>query len=275
MGVANMKILKLNLLVTGFFCLLAAFATAQVQTESSTEKGQPTVQTTVERGEVLYVSGNDLVVKMEDGQVRNFPHIPDSAKISVDGKDLTVHDLKPGMKLERTITTTSTPQTVTTVHAVTGRVWAVSPPNSVTLRLEDGTTEQFKIPPGQRFTVEGKDTDAFGLRKGMQVTATKVVTEPKNVTSAQSKVTGSMPPPPEVPAEAMTGPVLIVVAKAPAPAKAPEVAEAKPPENPPAEAQPEAKKLPQTATDLPLFALMGTLVLLSGIVLLAKWSRAS
>ncbi len=268
-----MKILKLNLLAIGLFCLLAAVATAQVQTQTTTEHGQPTVQTTVERGEVLYVSGNDLVVKMEDGQVRNFPNVPDSAKISVEGKELTVHDLKPGMKLERTITSTTTPQTVTTVHSVTGRVWHVNPPNSVTLRLEDGSTEQFQIPKGQKFNIEGKETDAFGLRKGMQVTATKIVTEPKTAVSEQRKVTGQMPPPAEVPAEAMTGPVLIVVV--PAAPKAPEVAEAKPPENPAAEAQPEAKKLPQTASDLPLLAIMGTLVLLSGVVLLAKWSRAS
>ena len=272
-----MKLMKFNLFAIGLFCLLAAFATAQVQTETNTEKGQPTVQTTVERGEVLYVSGNDLVVKMEDGQVRNFPNVPESARISVDGQQLSVHDLKPGMKLERTITTTSTPQTVTTVHSVTGRVWNVNPPNSVNLRLQDGTTEQFKIPPGQKFNVEGKETDAFGLRKGMQVTATKVVTEPKNVTSEERKVTGEMPPPPQVPTEAMTGPVLIVVTKqpAPAPAKAPEVAEAKPPEPQTEEAQPEPKKLPQTASELPLLGLMGTLVLLSGVVLLAKWSRAS
>jgi len=265
-----MKLLKFNSLAICLVCLLATVAIAQVQTQTSTENGQPTVQTTVERGEVLYVSGNDLVVKMEDGQVRNFPNIPESAKISVGGQELTVHDLKPGMKLERTITTTSTPQTVTTVQSVTGKVWHVNPPNSVTLTLQDGSNQEFKIPQGQKFNVDGNEVDASGLRKGMHITATKIVTEPVDVTSEQRKVTGEMPAPPQVPTEAMTGPVLIVSPEA-AGTKAPEVAEAKPPEAQTAEPQ----KLPNTASELPLLGIMGMLVLLSGVVLLATWSRAS
>jgi LPXTG-motif cell wall-anchored protein len=232
---------------------------AQVQTETKTAQGQPTVETKVERGEVVYVSGNDLVVKMDDGQIRNFPNVPESARITVGGQQLSIHDLKPGMKLERTITTTSTPQTVTTVQTVTGRVWSVSPPRSVVLTLEDGSNQQFEIPQGQKFMVDGKETDAFGLRKGMQISATRIVTAPANVITQERKVTGEMPPPPPPPpTTAFQGPVLIVVQKQPA-----EVAQAKP-----AEAQPQPKKLPQTATELPLLALIGTLILLSGGALL-------
>lgn len=269
-----MKLRKLNNhLAVGLFCLfVSAMMLAQVKTETSKEQGQPTVETKVERGEVVYVSGNDLVVKMEDGQIRNFPHVPDSARVSVDGKELSVHDLKPGMKLERTITTTSTPQTVTAVEKVTGKVWFVNPPNVVVLRLQDGTNQQFTIPRGQKFTVDGKEVDAFGLRKGQEVSATRVTTTKESVTSEQRKVTGEMPPPPQVPTEAMTGPVLIVVTKEPA-ATAPEVAQAKPPA-PPSEAPPATEKIPQTASDLPLLGFMGMLVLLSGVVARAVWSRA-
>ena len=32
--------------------------------------------------------GNDLVVKMEDGTIRHFPNVPESAKVIVDGKEL-------------------------------------------------------------------------------------------------------------------------------------------------------------------------------------------
>jgi LPXTG-motif cell wall-anchored protein len=234
---------------------------AQVQTETKTAQGQPTVETKVERGEVVYVSGNDLVVKMDDGQIRNFPNVPDSARVTVGGQQLSVHDLKPGMKLERTITTTSTPQTVTTVQTVTGRVWSVSPPRSVVLTLEDGSHQQFEIPQGQKFMVDGKETDAFGLRKGMQINATRIVAVPTNVITQERKTTGEMPPPPPPPpTTAFQGPVLIVVEKQP-----PVVAQAKP-----AEAQPEPKKLPQTATELPLLALIGALLLLSGGALLGR-----
>jgi hypothetical protein len=258
-----MKLLS-NQLAMGLLCfLLSAALMAQVTTEKTTTQGQPMVQTTVERGEVVYVSGNDLVVKMEDGQIRNFSDIPESARVTVGGQQLSIHDLKPGMKLERTIATTTTPQTVTTVQTVTGRVWQVRPPLWVTLTLDDGTHQQFKIPEGQKFMVNGRETDAFGLKKGMEVSATKIVTAPEHVVSQQRTVTGEMPPPPP-PTAAIQGPLLIVVEKQPA-----VVAQAKP-----AEAQPQPKKLPQTASELPVIGLIGTLMLLSGVVLFLVGSRA-
>jgi LPXTG-motif cell wall-anchored protein len=263
--------LRNNQLAVGLLCLLLSAATmAQVQTETKTSQGQTTVETTVERGEVVYVSGNDLVVKMEDGQIRNFSDVPESARVTVGGQQLSIHDLKPGMKLERTITTTSTPRTVTTVQTVTGRVWQARPPNSVTLTLADGSTEEFKIPEGQKFMVEGRETDAFGLKKGMEISATKIVTAPENVVSQQKTVTGEMPPPP--PTAAIQGPLLIVIEAQPVQAKpAPaEVAQAKPPE-----AQPQPKKLPQTASELPVIGLVGTLVLLSGVALFWFCKRKS
>ena len=117
-----MKLLR-NTLAGGFLCLLlSAVLTAQVKTETTTTQSQPSVQTTVERGEVVAVSGNDMVVKMEDGTLRNFSDIPESARIAVGGQQLSIHELKPGMKLERTITTTSTPKLITTVKSVTGKV---------------------------------------------------------------------------------------------------------------------------------------------------------
>jgi hypothetical protein len=258
-----MKLLN-NQLAMGLLCiLLSAVMMAQVTTEKTTTQGQPTVQTTVERGEVVYVSGNDLVVKMEDGQIRNFSNVPESARVTVAGQQLSVHDLKPGMKLERTITTTTTPQIVTTVQTVTGRVWQVRPPNSVTLALEDGTHQEFKIPEGQKFTVEGKETDAFGLKKGMEISATKIVTVPQSVVAQKRTVTGEMPPPP--PTAAIQGPLLIVIESKP-PA---EVAQAKP-----TEVQPQPKKLPQTASELPLIGLIGALLLLFGGVLSLAGSHA-
>jgi LPXTG-motif cell wall-anchored protein len=256
-----MKFLN-NQLAIGFLCLLfPAVLMAQVQTQTTTTKSKPLVETKVERGEVVSVSGNDLVVKMEDGTIRDFPNVPESARVTVGGQQLSIHDLKPGMKLERTITTTTTPQVVTTVHTVKGRVWQVSPPRSVILTLEDGTNQQFRIPEGQKFNVDGKEVDAFGLRKGMEISAQKVVTAPENVIAQQRTVTGEMPPPP--PTEALQGPLLIVVQTQPA-----QVAQA----NPPA-AQPETKKLPQTASELPMIGLIGALMLLSGIAVFLVRTR--
>lgn len=231
--------------------ICVASASAQVQTQQSTTVGKAAKEVTVEKGEVVSVNGNDLIVKMEDGTIRHFPNVPESARISVDGRQLGIHDLKPGMKLQRTITTTTTPQVVKTVQTVTGKVWYVAPPNTVTLTLENGENQTFKIPKGQKFTIDGQETDAFGLRKGMIVTATKIVEVPETVVAQQKQVTGTMPPPSAPPSNA---PILIASEKpAPAAAAAPVETAAAP-----------TKTLPKTGSNLPLVALLGlALVLVS------------
>ena len=63
------------------------------------------------------------------------------------------------------------------------------------LTLEDGTNQSFKIPKDQKFNVDGQMVDAFGLKKGMLVTATKIVETPTSVTTQHKNATGTMPPP--------------------------------------------------------------------------------
>jgi LPXTG-motif cell wall-anchored protein len=143
------------------------------------------------------------------------------------------------------VTVTTTPKVVTTVQTVTGKVWHINPPGTVILRLEDGTNQQFKIPKGQKFMVNGQETDAWGLRKGMNVSATKIVEVPETEVQHQQQVTGSAPPPP--PAPAPDAPILVASA---APAPAPAQAEA------PAE-------LPATGSSIPLMGLLGGFLVLS------------
>ena len=209
-------------LAMGIVCIgFALSAGAQVETKTSVREGQSSQAVRVEGGEILAVEGNDLLVRMEDGSIRHFEKIPESAKATVDGRQLGVHDLKPGMKLQRTITTTTTPQIVTTVQTVTGKVWHVTPPLSVILTLENGTNQSFKIPKDQKFSVNGQMVDAFGLKKGMVVTATKIVEVPASVISQQKSVSGTMPTPP--PAPPVDTPLLIAEGE---PAAAPAAKEA-------------------------------------------------
>src|SRR6516164_4523539 len=251
-----MKSVNKTLLLAGAFSfVLALNVNAQVQSETTTTTGKAAKEVQVERGEVVTVAGNDLVVKMEDGTIRHFPNVPESARVTVDGKQLGIHDLKPGMKLQRTITTTTIPQTVKTVQTVTGKVWNVMPPKTVTLTLEDGTNQTFKIPKDQKFNVNGQTVDAFGLRKGMIINATKIVETPEVVVSQQSHVTGTMPPPP--PAPPADVPILVVVAT---PAAAAPAAEAAPAAAAPA-------KLPKTGSSLPLVGLLGLLCLSASFAL--------
>jgi hypothetical protein len=253
LGACKMKIgrskVACKLLAASAICLWVVLsAGAQVQTTTTSTTGQPTKEVKVERGEVLLVEGNDLVVKMEDGTIRHIPNVPESARVRVDGKELGIHDLKPGMKLERTITTTTTPRTITTVQSVQGKVWSATR-NSVILTLDDGTNQKFNIPAGQKFDVNGEMVDAAHLKKGTKISATKVVEVPETEISEERKVTGTMPPPPP-PADR---PILIVVVS---PEKAPE----QPPAQPAQAAEAAPPKLPQTASPLPLIALMGVLL---------------
>jgi hypothetical protein len=172
---------------------LAASMRAQVQSTTTASPGVPTQEVKIERGEVVAVKGNDLFLLMDNGVLRHFPDVPDSAKVMVDGKQLGIHDLVPGMKLVRATVTTTTPYVVTTVETVSGKVWQVNPPLIVILTLENGQNQEFKIPDGQKFTVDGTETDAFGLKKGMVVTATKIVEVPETVVTKEKIVAGTMP----------------------------------------------------------------------------------
>jgi len=153
-------------LSAGFLCMGLGVHCKFVKTETKAEQGLPSQVVKIETEEVVYVSSHDLVVKTEDGLLRHFPNVPDDKTVTVAGKELTIHDLQPGMKLQRTTITTTAPRMITTVKTVKGKVWRVNPPNSVILTLEDGTSQSFDIPKGQKFNVDGQETDAWGLERG-------------------------------------------------------------------------------------------------------------
>jgi hypothetical protein len=249
------------LLAVGLFLTFTVSMMAQVQSETTTTHGTSVHVVEVQRGEVVYVSGHEIMVKMENGEIRDIPNIPENAKVTVDGKEIGIHDVKVGMKLEKTVTTSTTPRIVTTVETVTGKVWHVAPPTSVILTLENGENQQFKIPEGQKFNVDGQMVDAFGLRKGMKVSVTRITEVPETVTSQKAFLSGKMPPP----SPPATGAPVLVAAGAPKPAPAsaaaPETAAAAP------EAAPE--KLPKTGSYLPAIGLLGALMLSLGLGLRA------
>jgi hypothetical protein len=240
--IGSSKTIMWGLLAGGALCVAFSLpAAAQVKSTETVEHGPATKQVTVQRGEIVYVSGNDVVIKMEDGSLRDFFNVPDSTTITVDGKQ----QIKVGMHVEKQTVTTTTPRVITKVETVSGKVFHVTPPNSVILTLEDGTNQSFKIPKGQKFTINGEEKDAFGLKKGMTVSVQRVTEVPETVVTQEVKRTGKMPPPPPPPKADV--PVLIVAAP-PAAAPAEE-----------AKAEPAPTKLPKTASKLPLVGLLGML----------------
>jgi hypothetical protein len=235
---------------------------AQVQTQTTTTASPTTTDVKVDQAKVVLVDGNDLIVKTEKGRLVHFPNVPETARVTVGDQQLGIHDLKPGMTLERTITTTTTPMTITTVKKVTGTVWSVTPPLSVILTLESGKNQEFKIPEGQKFNIEGQMTDAWGLKPGMKITATKVTEAPEEVVEQKRLLTGRMPPP-EPPADM---PIVLafveVMTQAPPPVET-TTAEVKP------------SPLPKTASPLPLIGILGALALVSGLALRVARVRAA
>lgn len=241
-----------TLLSVGLFLAFTVSMMAQVETvTTTTTTGKATKTVSVEKAEVVYVSGNDLVVRMENGEIRHFSNVPESTKVDVDGKMLGIHELKPGMKLQRTITTTSTPKMVTKVEKVSGTIFSVMPPSRVILTMADGKNHVFRAPIGQKFDVDGGMRDINYLSKGMQLTATTVTEIPETHVAMQRELSGTMPPPPPPPPE-----TAILIEEEPAPAAAPA------PETTVAEAAPET--LPQTGSNLPLIGLLGVLMLSLG-----------
>ncbi len=266
-------------LMMGAIVSVAAATTllAQDTTQTQVRTGTPTSTTSVEKGEVLYVSGNDMIVKMDTGEVRHM-NVPDTARATVDGKELSVHDLKPGMKLQRTITTTTTPKTVTAVRTIQGTVWAVIPPSNLILSFPEGGNKQYNVPKDQKFVIDGKTYTAFELRKGMKVGATVVSESTENVVSETRRATGTAPvaaaPPPPPPATPVYVGVLLIEVAAPA-TPPPTTASLAPSPTARASAEPAPKALPKTASSLPLVGLLGLLLCTAslGIRMLRRSAR--
>jgi hypothetical protein len=243
---------KLNqFFAAGVLCMsLSGILNAQVETETSINNGTITKTAKIESGEVIYASGHDLVVKRGDGKIVHFANVPDNAKAYVDGKEIALTDLKPGMKLQRTTVTTITPRTIMTVESISGKVWHTSPPNSVILTTTNGKNERFTLPSDAKITVNGQVTDAWGLKKGMLINATRVTEAPETVISEETKITGTAP---ATTALAANQPILFAMVV--------------PPSASAADPAPAPANLPATGSLLPLLGLLGFISVGSSLAL--------
>jgi hypothetical protein len=243
---SKQALFSLAFVVPAFLCALTVGIAAQDVTHPSTTKTiePPTheVQTThVQNAEVIHVSGHEVVVELENGKLELL-NLADDVTFQVDGRDLTAHELTPGTKLSQEIHTVTTPQEVTTLRTVKGKVWYVKAPHLI-LSFPGGENKAYTVPVGIVFRINGQDKTVFDLRKGMDISATVLTVEPVQSVSMHTVVTGQAPPRPNVTFE---GPMLIEPTKeAPAVTAAVE--------------QPTAEELPKTASLVPLAGLLGFL----------------
>jgi hypothetical protein len=241
---------RIPVLILGLLVILTATVLSAQQT-STQEKipGQASTHVMVRSGTVVAVDGNNLIVKMQDGEIKHFT-VPEDSKFTVDGKEVGISELKPGTHLTQSVTTTRTPTVVKTTTTIKGKVFSVNAPTSVILTLADGTNKRYYIPEGQKINVGGEELDAFALKPGMKINATVTQEVPEeDVEVSRGAVSGVAPEP--TPAEQPA-----VTAQNTQPEPTPEASQ------PAAPAKKEA--LPQTASPLPLLGLLGGLMTLAG-----------
>ena len=232
---------------------------------SGTVSAQSQTKTTETRQfEVVSVDGNKVVVKGARGAQEIT--VPDDFRLTVDGKPVSVRDLKPGMKGTATITTTTT---VTPVHVTEVRNAEVMQKagNSIIVRGPNGIrmfTQADADNRGIKIIKDGKPVDFSEIRQGDRLTATivtqgapKVMTQRQVEASLASATPGGAPAArPSPSATSGTG------AATPAPAGAPPAPAGAPPAP--------ARKLPKTASPLPAIGLIGAVSLAIGAILTAR-----
>ena len=265
----TIRFLTVSITAIAAFAMVSTTAEAQQQMPQTTKeviKGSAAIKTEQLRGTVEYVEGNTLLVRMTDGDIREF-NVPESRKFLIDGRQLTVHDLKPGTKLTATVTTTTTPVTERTTTVGTGKVWYVAG-KTVILTLPNGENREYTVSDSYKFNIDGKDATVFELKKGMTVSAQKIVEEPRTEIASNTEVVGQAPPPPAPRVVAQASP-------APPPAPRQEVAQARPVPAPAAapapapvevaQAAPAPARLPTTGSELPLLGVLGILFTVAGL----------
>lgn len=167
-------------------------------------QAQTTTKTEVRKFEVIAVDGNNLTVRNENGTQQYT--VPDDFRFTIDGKKLSVKQLKPGMKGTATVTTKTTVWPVTVTEIKDGTVVSATD-FSVNVRSAEGVrrfTQEQLDDRGVQILKDGKIVHIRDLRKGDQITATFISKEPPVVvTETEVQATLAQAPAP-MPAAAPT-----------------------------------------------------------------------
>lgn len=202
--------------------------------------GTPLAQTKttvdVRNFEVLSVDGNNLVVRDQNGT--NEYTVPEDFRFTVDGRKLSVKELKAGMKGTATVTTktTITPVTVTEIREAV----VVDATNyAMTVRGTEGLKRfsQSQLDErGVQILKEGKIIRIRDVRKGDVITAT-IVSKDAPVVVTEKEVQATLAPPKAESAPTATAPAVASTAQ---PAAAPPATTPPPVAVPAKAAQPQA-----------------------------------
>jgi len=119
---------------------------------------------------VVYVGGNDLLIKATDGRLLNYT-VPTGYQFTIVSGKVGLKDLKSGAVLTGPVATGSEPLIIGHIETVKAKVYVARPPDTVTLILSDGS-QDFVVPAGTMFTVNGAAVPLTGLKRNDEVEAT-------------------------------------------------------------------------------------------------------
>jgi hypothetical protein len=186
-----------TLLLVGIPFGSLSLAAAQQTTTTSTQPQGIQKSIEIETAHVIYVSGDNVVLKNSDGSLQLLA-MASGTTIPVDGKPVAIRDLKPGTQISHVHVNSVQQSAVTEVTQIDGTVLRVLMPTSVILRLGDGTVNRYTIPPHATFhAADGSEIPASALRRGMRVSATVVRTSGMDTHSRQTTISGSIATPPQ------------------------------------------------------------------------------
>jgi len=231
---------------------MTAVVTSAQTTTSATKKFQ-----------VIAVDGNQLVVKLPEG-TRELT-VPANFQFNVDGKMLSVSELKPGMAGTATITTTTTSVPVTVTEVKNGTVMKALG-TAIVVRTDEGMKmfSQSDIDKrGVRIMREGKPAMIADFRENDRLTATIITAQPPRIVT-EKEVQATL---------AKTDAAAPAATRTAAPSAAPPSSTPAPP---PAPTSGAAKKtLPKTASFLPVLPLVGFASLAAGLALAVRRRRTT
>jgi len=122
---------------------------------------------------VVYVSGNDLLIKATDGRLLNYT-VPAGYQFTIASGKVVLKDLKAGAVLAGPVATGSEPLVIGHIETVKAKVYVARPPDTVTLILSDGS-QDFIVPAGTMFAVNGANGNPVplsGLKRNDEIEAT-------------------------------------------------------------------------------------------------------
>ena len=220
-------------------CLAAPAAAASAQQSTTTSE--------TKHFQVISVEGNKVVAKLPEG-AREIT-VPEDFRFTVDGRQVSVHELQPGMKGTAKITTITTVTPVTVTEVRNGEVMQASG-SSIIVKSANGIKMFNEGDIAKRNVTilkDGKPASIADFHTGDRLTATIVTEKPPKVMTqrqVQATLTGATP-------TATTGAAPAARTAAAPAAPAPTTGTAAAP----------ARKLPKTASQVPLLGLLGALSL--------------